>query len=212
MGQKFFVFCIIIIISTGDILGQRFHGGIRGGLVASEVSGDNLSGPNKLGWHAAAFTFTRITDYSDLWLEIMYIQKGSRSVPNEKNNFYEYKFYLQYVEVPLYYRMDIARFTDVDYLDKLLVSAGLSVSVLVNSFESDDGTTIFLPGEKEDFHPAELNLLIGISYPITSYFDFTFGITNSLTPLRPHSGGGKTWYNRGQYNTAWTFGLSYVFW
>ncbi len=211
MGRKFFILLISLVAFFQMASGQRFQGGLRGGLVASEVSGDNLGGPNKLGWFSSAFTFVEISDYADMKLEIMYIQKGSRSVPNEKNNFYEYKFYLQYVEIPLHYRMDISRYTDITFLDQLKVSAGLSVSVLVDHLETDMGTPV--PSEeREDFHPAELNILLGISFPLTSSLDFNFGFSNSLTPIRPHAGGGKVWYNQGQYNTLWTFGISYVFW
>ena len=211
MGRKILVLSFSMVMLFQMVSGQRFQGGLRAGLSASEVSGDNLGGPNKLGWFASVFTFKEISDYSDLMLEIMYIQKGSRSVPNEKNDFYEYKFYLQYVEVPLHYRADISRYTDITFLDKLKVNAGLSVSVLVDYLETDMGTPV-PPGEREDFHPAELNILLGISFPLNSLFDFNFGFSNSLTPIRPHAGGGKVWYNRGQYNTVWTFGLAYVFW
>ncbi|TVQ14983.1 MAG: PorT family protein [Bacteroidetes bacterium] len=211
MSRIFFVLTLVIVLFCQALYGQRFQGGLRGGLVASEVSGDNLGGPNKLGWFSSAFTFVGITDYSDLMLEIMYIQKGSRSIPNERNQFYEYKFYMQYVEVPVHYRMDIARYTDLAFLEQLKVNAGLSVSVLVDHLETDMGTPV-PSDEREDFHPAELNLLLGLSFPLSNSIDFNFGFSNSLTPIRPHAGGGKVWYNRGQYNTLWTFGISYVFW
>ncbi len=211
MGVKIFLMALAFFSASQFVLGQRFQGGIKGGIVASEVSGDNLSGPNKLGYHASVFTFTEFSAFSSMMLEIMYIRKGSRSVPNEKNNFYEYIFELHYVEVPVHYRMDISRFTNRSYLESLRVSVGLSASVLVDVLETDMGTPV-PAAEREDFHPTELNILLGFSYPLSSSLDFNFGFSNSLTPLRPHSGGGKLWYNRGQYNTLWTFGLSYVFW
>lgn len=211
MGRKILVLTISMVLFFQIASAQQFQGGLRGGLVASEVAGDNLGGPNKLGWFASAFTFVEITDYTDLMLEIMYIRKGSKSVPNERNNFYEYKFNLQYVEVPLHYRMDISRYTDITFLDRLKVNAGLSLSVVVDYLETDMGTPV--PAEeREDFHPAELNILLGFSFPLSSSLDFNFGFSNSLTPIRPHAGGGRIWYNRGQYNTLWTFGVSYVFW
>lgn len=203
---------MIWIFTSSPLVAQRFEGGIRGGLVASEVSGDNLSGPHKLGWYASAFTFTPISEYTSLKLEIMYIQKGSRSIPSERNQFYEYKFYLQYVEIPVHLRMDISPYTTIDFLEQLNVTAGLSVAVLVDDFESDDGTTTFLPGEKEDYHGVELNLVLGLSYPLSESLDFYFGFSNSLTPIRPHSGRGRLWYNWGQYHTLWTFGLGYIIW
>lgn len=212
MVQKKILMLLVLLLILSGAKGQVFDGGIRAGLTASEVSGDNLSGPARLGWYASTFTSLQINEYSNLMLEIMYIQKGSRSVPAEKNNFYEYKFYLQYVEIPILFQTDISRFTSNSLLDKISVNSGLSVSVLVDHLESIDGTTIFLPGEKKDFHAAELNFLLGFSIPISSALEFRMGYSNGLTPIRPHSSGGKVWYNRGQYNSVWSFGMAYTIW
>jgi hypothetical protein len=200
--------CLLLFISHA----QTFHGGLRAGLTASEVSGDHLSGPNKLGWYASVFTFTPVSPYTDLLLEIMYIQKGSRSIPKVKNNYYEYYFNLQYVEMPLLLRMDISRFTDNSVIERMSFTTGLSVSVLVDYYETDDGTTGFQPSLSPGFFPAELNFLAGLAFPLSSAMDFRIGFSNGLTPMRPHASGGRTWYNRGQYNTVWTFGLSFNIW
>jgi hypothetical protein len=212
MTLKKTLLLVYFISSITFVNGQVFDGGIRAGLTASEVSGDNLSGPSKLGWYASVYTSLQITEISDIILEIMYIQKGSRSIPSEKNNFREYKFYLQYVEIPLQFKTDISQFTSNSVMDKISVNAGLSIAVLVDNLESDDGTTIFLPGERNDFHAAELNLLLGFSIPISSSIDFRMSYSNGLSPIRPHAGGGKTWYNHGQYNSVWSFGMAYTIW
>lgn len=209
---------LILIISSlllwqlpQEIPAQRFQGGLRAGITASEVSGDNLSGPNKLGFFGSVFTFTPLSEFSNLMLEVMYIQKGSRSIPNEKNDFNEYKLYLQYAEIPVTFHWDISPYTDLIFLEKLTINTGLSASFLVNYSESVMGAPV-PPEERQDFFPAELNIILGIAFPVSQSLDFTFGFSNSLTPIRPHSGGGKVWYNRGQYNSLWSFGLSYVFW
>jgi hypothetical protein len=51
-------FFILIVFITGIRIAeaQRFQGGLKAGLVGSEVSGDNLSGPSKPGFYASAFT------------------------------------------------------------------------------------------------------------------------------------------------------------
>jgi hypothetical protein len=204
-----FGFCL----TSHLVFAQRFDGGLKAGMVASEVSGDNLSGPNKLGFYASVFTFTPISDNSSLQLEIKYIQKGSRAIPTERNNFNDYRLHLQYVEVPVILRTNISSFTDIRQLDKFLFLGGLSFSSLVRHFEQDEeGLDVTGSPRGNEFYDAELNIILGFSYPITPSFDFVFGFSNSLTPLRPHAGGGRVWYNRGQYNTLWTFGLSYVIW
>ncbi len=204
----FFIFCSLI---TGHLAAQRFEGGLRAGMVASEVSGDNLGGPNKLGWYASAYTFTPVAENVSMKLEIMYITKGSRSVPTEKNDFLEYTFHLQYVEVPVLVLVDVSQYSQSPVLEKLVLHAGLSGSVLVGYREQEFGLDKPV-SELEPFHPAELNILLGFSYPLTERVDFHFGFSNSLTPIRPHSGQSKVWYNRGQYNSIWTFGVSYNLW
>lgn len=204
----FFIFCFLL---TGHLAAQRFEGGLRAGLVASEVSGDNLGGPNKLGWFASAYTYTPLAENVSMKLEIMYITKGSRSVPNERNDFLEYTFHLQYVEVPVLVLVNASQYSQSPVLEKLVLHAGLSGSVLVGHREQEFGADVPV-SEVESFHPAELNILLGFSYPIGERMDFHFGFSNSLTPIRPHSGQAKVWYNRGQYNSIWTFGVSYNFW
>ncbi len=205
----FLIFCIFWFFVT-TLCAQKFGGGFKGGMVASEVSGDNLAGPNKLGFYASAFTFLPIGQQAYIQGEVMYIQKGSRSVPNKHNNYYDYRFTLQYVEVPVLYVQDLSRFTSISYLSNLVVHGGLSVSILTQHEENEGGYT--LPSDPSSFNPAELNLLLGFSYPISETLFFNLGYSNSVTPIRPHSSGETTWNNYGQYNTLWTLGMSYVVW
>lgn len=206
---RFFIICLICC-SASTLSAQNFGGGFKGGMVASEVSGDNLAGPNKLGFYASAFTFLPLGQYAYIQGEVMYLQKGSRSVPNKHNNYYDYRFALQYVEIPLLYVQDMSRFTQINYLSNLLIHGGLSLSILTQHKESEGGYT--LPTEPNTYNPAELNLLLGLSYPISEALYFSLGYSNSITPIRPHASGETAWNNYGQYNTLWTLGLSYVVW
>jgi hypothetical protein len=200
----------LICCAATTLSAQKFGGGFKAGMVASEVSGDHLAGPNKLGFYASAFTFLPIGQQACLQGEVMYIQKGSRTVPNKHNNFYDYQFSLQYVEIPLLYIQDLSRFTSINYLSNLLIHGGLSLSILTHHTESEGGYT--LPSTPNTYNPAELNLLLGLSYPISETLHFSLGYSNSITPIRPHVSGETAWNNYGQYNTLWTLGLAYVVW
>ncbi|MFW5892034.1 MAG: hypothetical protein ACOCUQ_01400, partial [Bacteroidota bacterium] len=150
-----FIYVFLVFQFVTDIgWGQRFRGGLGTGLVASEISGDNLAGPNKLGWYASAYTATSLSEFSELKLSIMYIEKGSRSVPDENNNFFEYRLSLQYVEIPVTFRTDITSFTQNRYLSKLVLETGLSASTVVGSKEQEGGSE--LPEtEIREFYPLE---------------------------------------------------------
>lgn len=201
---------VLICLFASPLSGQNFGGGFKGGMVASEVSGDHLAGPNKLGFYASAFTFLPIGPYAHLQGEVMYIQKGSRSVPNKHNDYYDYRFALQYVEMPILYVQNMARFTNNNYLSRLLLHGGLSVSILTRHKETEDGYVLL--SEPNTYKPAELNLLLGFSFPIRDALYFQVGYSNSITPIRPHASGETAWNNYGQYNTLWTLGLSYIVW
>ncbi|MDX9941883.1 MAG: outer membrane beta-barrel protein [Bacteroidales bacterium] len=206
-GMFFFLVLISLLFCPGKhVMGQRFVGGLKGGLAASEVSGDNLSSPNKLGWFGAVFTNIRVGDFSRVQLELMYIQKGSRSTPNEKNNFYDYRFTLQYAEIPFLLVVDFPWGDAGGFADRISLEGGLSAAFLVGSNEVENDRVLDLSGEKP-YHNQELNLLMGLYYPITGQVHFHLRFSQGITPLRPHEGGTAMWYNRGQYNTVWTFGL-----
>ncbi len=197
-----------LFFGAGFAAGQGFDGGLRAGIAASEVSGDNLGGPDKLGWFASVFTSTGLGAYSRVQLEMLYIQKGSRSRPNEKNNFYDYRFSLQYVEVPLLFIYDFPLGENLRHGGRLSLEAGLSLAFLVAALEKENDLEIDLAQEKP-YNDAELNVLLGLYYPVANRLKFHLRFSQGITPLRPHLGGSQTWYNRGQYNTVWTFGLAW---
>jgi len=200
----------IFILNAYNLKAQRFNGGFSGGLTASEVSGDNQSGPNKLGFNAGIFTYINLNDNSALEMQIMYIQKGSKKNPNERNGFTSYRFHLEYVEIPVLYKFSIPLLDKVEYIGKINYEAGISYARLMRYKEEDNYRTV-LPGEKEDYYYNEANLILGLYYPLSDHLDFSFRSSNSLTPIRPHKGKATVWYNWGQYHTAWTINLSYKF-
>ncbi len=203
------VFFLLFLISLTHLSAQSFKGGLKGGLVASEVSGDHLAGPNKFGLFGSAFTMYPIATHSFLQMEVMYIQKGSRSVPKEENQYFDYRFSLQYLEVPLLYVQDLAAWSS--NLDGALIHGGVSIAKLIQYEETENGASIVSP-INSNYKTVEANLLLGFSYPISNSLFATLGYSNSLTPIRPHASGKTTWKNHGQYNSVWTLGLSYIIW
>ncbi|MGM0375368.1 MAG: outer membrane beta-barrel protein [Bacteroidota bacterium] len=213
--EKFWqtLFLIVILAMQGHsfVDAQSFDGGLKTGLTASEVAGDNLAGPDKTGFFASVFTLYPVSSSGNLRLEIMYIEKGSRAKPSEENNFFDYRFALQYLEMPVIWEQELPSFTSLKHLNDLKIYGGLSGAFLVNAREEENGASILTP-ERENFKNAELNILTGISFPLSSSIEAVFGFSNALTPIRPHASGGKTWIDRGQYHSLWSLGLSYTFW
>jgi len=70
------LFFLASCISQG--YGQKFHFGINGGVTASQLDGDELSGFNKIGYHAALVGGYSITDVHWITLELQNTAYGSR--------------------------------------------------------------------------------------------------------------------------------------
>lgn len=210
--------CMAVVCLTVTGYGQGFGSGFRAGITASEVSGDKSGGANKLGLFAAIYTEYALSERSFWHLELLYIQKGSREFndPEDPDDprqgpFRDYTFSLQYVEVPILYKIHFPVLGGLRLTKHLGGEIGLSFSHVVGHYETNDfGDEITqMMAETRPFRPAELNIIAGFNVPIGTNFVFNARLTQGLTPLRDHASGKQTWYNRGQYNTCWSFGLSY---
>jgi hypothetical protein len=178
---------------------QNFGGGGIAGFSTSQVSGDRLSGFNKVGFVAGALASIPVSERVGVQMEITYIQKGSRKNLNpEKNDFRAYRLDLNYVEVPI--------IVLYHYNKKLVIEGGPSLGTLVHSKEQDEQGSFT---EQRPFKKTELSINAGISYPLISNLMLNWRISNSLLPVRPHVSGETFRLNMGQYNTVLAFTLRY---
>jgi hypothetical protein len=177
---------------------QDFNGGILGGLAASEVSGDRLAGPNKAGLYLGAFVNRYFSPRSSIQMELDFIQKGSRENPDSSNAFQSYLLRLNYIEMPVHYRYD--------FLEHASVEVGLSLGVLINSYEEANGSEAV---SGSDFETFDLCFNIGLFYTLVENLRFNVRYSNSILPIRPHSSGQTFMLNQGQYNEVLSFVLFY---
>jgi hypothetical protein len=155
---------VIILAFSLPILsfaqGGTFKAGVIGGVNLAQLDGDILAGYNKLGLHAGVTVGVQVSDLFRTNLEILYVQKGSRSSKDEQGiaggALTRYSF--DYVEVPLM----------LNYVDGgFMLNAGFSYSRLVRVREmlvaDVDLTTI----EADFVNTNSFSLLAGIGYFIT---------------------------------------------
>lgn len=204
-----FAMFLFLISNSISLYSQRFDGGLKAGMVASEVSGDQLAGPNKLGWFAGVFTNRSVSYYSRLQLELMYITKGSRGVPRE-NQPRDYRFNLDYVETALFLTHSLEKYSSRSYVQKMNAEIGLSFGVLVNAYEEEYDLELDFSSERP-YNQMEGSIWAGIYFPVNDNISLNFRFSNSFTPVRKHASGHVVWYNWGQYHTLWTIGLQYSF-
>jgi len=197
MKKKLLLISLLIIAAVAT-KAQEFNGGILAGIAGTEISGDRLSGPNKAGIYAGAYVNRYFSQRSSVQMELDYIQKGSRSNPDSTNNFQSYLLRLNYIELPVHYRYD--------FIEQASVETGLSLGVLVHSYEEANG---YEWTSGPDFKPIDLSFNIGLFYSLTEDLRINVRYSNSILAVRPHSQGQTYRWNKGQYNEVLSFVLFY---
>lgn len=190
---------ILFLWVQQNVFCQSFQGGIFGGFVSSQVSGDQLAGFNKAGLHGGAFIYRDINERWAYYLRMAYIQKGSRTNSQpDKNIFRSYLLRLHCAEVPL----------TVVYKTKkrIALEAGLVYARIVATYEGDD------TGEFKDqlaFKKNEVSIQASLDYKLSPKFMVQVMAQNSLTPIRTN--GVRSGIFLGQYNSILGFNMHYFF-
>ncbi|HNR49438.1 MAG TPA: porin family protein [Bacteroidia bacterium] len=180
--------------------GQSFKAAVLAGINSSQVSGDELSGFNKVGLFIGGSAILPVSEKSLVEMELLFIQKGSKT-PTPKNGAanYFYKMSLNYLEVPLIYT-----FRPVKYVS---VHAGPTFGVLVGSKEEDNAGE--LTGQIP-FQKTELGIDGGLSVYFSEHLSLTMRLSTSLLPIRK-TGANTPLFESGQYNSGLAFFLQYTF-
>ncbi|MCF8229810.1 MAG: PorT family protein [Bacteroidales bacterium] len=177
---------------------QEFEGGVHLGICASQVQGDNFSGYNKAGLYAGAYVAYQFSKHSVAKLELDYIQKGSREIPDE-NEIVTYKLNIHYAEMPLLYEYIIN--------DRFSVEAGLALGVFIAKKEEYD----YIPQVRdEDFNRFTLSGIVGLYYHFNETWRVNIRTNNSILPIRPHTNNidlPHRLFDEGQYSDLLSIGL-----
>jgi len=188
---------ILFFLFSGFCFSQNFNAGIIYGINTSQVSGDNLSGFNKIGVRLGGFVNRDFGSFITQ-LELQYINKGSRQYISN-NSFEEgYRFTLNYVEIPCLIKKELS--------GKHLIEAGISIAHILNWSEKING--YLEPGI--DINKLDYNLHIGLDYKIINNLYLNTRLSNSFIPIRKHGSGQTYKWNKGQYNTSLSFILLYL--
>jgi len=201
MRHSIFILLLsIVLFSTNDAMAQGFGGGVFVGISTSQVTGDYISGFNKVGFWGGGFTDYRFSPKSTLQLEITYIMKGSRQTPTVDNNGVFYAMKLHYLEIPLLYKWYGIR--------NMSIEVGPHFGILLASGEEDNNGEI--PNDPNvPFKTFELSGAAGLSY----YFwkgriEANARYSNSILPVR---GDVVQWPYGGQLNQVISFSVRYWF-
>ncbi len=194
-----------IVLFTQNTSAQEFNGGIMAGVAGTQVAGDTYSGFHKAGIFAGGFVSLQVSKRSVFQLELEYFQKGSRKNPDaEKNDYEQYLFRVNYIEMPVLYQFVIN--------DRFKVEAGPSMGVLTGYYEEKNEEEI-----KDGNRPARLTLQInaGLYVSLTPRIMFNLRTNNSLLNIRSKNVTGDVLRifpgNYGQFNDCLVMSIYYQF-
>lgn len=198
--KKQLLLLFLLTITSVNIAQNRFVPGVKLGLSASQVSGDNLAGFNKAGLIGGLTLTTKFNTKWSTQLEMVYIQKGSKAINKPSKGLYEYYLLqLDYIEVPLLLQYHQKKFT---------FEAGPSFSYLVREKEYNAYNEI--TGIRP-FNKYEIAINLGVNYVLFDKLEIDWRYSNSISSIRSHLSGASVWYNLGQQNTVMAFTLTYKF-
>lgn len=179
---------------------QGFRLGLRGGITATQVDGDQLQGFDKAGLLGGLTLTRQVSERTGLGMEMLFIQKGSRKpVDKEDNSFYLMR--LTYIEVPFLVRWDAGK--------KIVLETGPAFGVLVASMEKDQiGVINYAP----PFEKREYSFHAGMGYRLSEQMVFDARYSFSLLPIRRfESALNYLYWDRGQFNAVLQLSLNYAF-
>jgi hypothetical protein len=186
---------------------RTFFGGVIMGANFSQVDGDAYAGYYKTGINGGAVLYARINRNFAASLELLYSQKGSRSVFSQFSTSRQYtitdqNIKLNYVEFPL----------QLNYFDKHKshVGAGLSYSRLISSSESITSQPANTYDEsKYPFRKSDLNIIAGGQLHLWKGLFAGLRFQYSLIPIRKNFD--PEFGRAAQYNNMWTVRVMYLF-
>lgn len=198
------IILLILTVSVSYLKGQQFNGGIMAGVAGTQVAGDTFYGFHKAGIFAGGFVNLQFTEHSVMQMELEYFQKGSRENPDSSNNFTQYLFRVNYIELPVMYQYIASK--------RFKIEVGPSAGFLVGWYEERDEYEI-----KGGNKPARVTLQInaGLYVNLTEHLLVNIRTNNSLLNIRSDNATGDVLRifpgNYGQFNDCLVLSLFYQF-
>ncbi len=194
-------FCLIFLglMAVGPTNAQNFEGSLLGGLNATQVSGDELGGFDKLSFFGGVGVEYPFNDQWGIEAEMLYSRKGSQVGNqddfNQSNLLWE-KLKVNYVEVPF-----LAKY---HHNENLSFHLGPSIGYLI-SYEVIPGND-----DQRDFKNFEIGFYGGLDYHFADRFSLLIRYGNSLDSIgTKDSNPIWSFRNTGFINTVAAFGLRY---
>jgi len=203
MIYKYLIAVFLFTATFSGLKAQKrlFHGGLLGGITATQVHNDNSGGFNKIGLYFGGYI---LTEFNDMWIGeigMNYAAKGARENSGDKNvGFNKYVARLGYIEFPVILKIRFSKFD---------IEAGLSFGFLLFGSEFLNGNKQISPTE---YKPFEFAGIIGVNYMFNDKLGINLRSQTSLLPIRTPTEGVFYTNGQAQYNIVMTFAVRYFMW
>jgi len=174
-----FLFFFIFFSQTNNFAQQqRFKAGLNIGLTAAQINGDESAEFNKLGLTAGVRAYTILNEKSDILIEILFSQRGSRTKVLNGTTIPQKIIQLNYIEVPVIYTIKDWYQDDEDY-HKMHFQAGLSYGRLFSNRFENTALEVTAPFLREN----DFSWLAGITFHTNAHVGFYARYTRSMNLL-----------------------------
>ncbi|MFK7982482.1 MAG: porin family protein [Saprospiraceae bacterium] len=175
----FLLLIFVFFIQTNNFAQQqRFKAGLNIGLTAAQINGDESAEFNKLGLTAGVRASTFLNEKSDILIEILFSQRGSRTKVINGTTVPQKIIQLNYMEVPIIYTIKDWYQADEDYY-KMHFQAGLSYGRLFSSKFKNTALEVTAPFLREN----DFSWLAGITFHTNEHVGFYARYTRSINLL-----------------------------
>jgi hypothetical protein len=182
---------LALIITTIEVKAQHANIGIKGGLNAYTINGNNSTGNDyKLGYHVGLLAHFHMSPQFALQPEIVYSVQGISYKVGANN----VDLNLNYVNIPLLFQYM--------FDNGFRLEAGPQLGILASAKTESGGTTTDV---ENNFKSTDISLAMGLSYvkPSTG-FGFDLRYNHGLTNINDSNAFDN-------FNRGFQFGLFYLF-
>lgn len=192
----------VLLFLNFSLFSQSFKAYIHGGVIASQIDGDEHGGYNKPGIFGGVAVSFPLKNDNDLMLEMNYIELGARKNPDlDAGDYTKYVLRTNYIQVPVLYRYNLHR--------NLSLDGGFSFSTLIHTKQFDSSGPIDVSGS--EIKPFNVGAIFGFDLRMNSNWSVLLRWSYSVLPFRDHSSGASFRLNMGQYHNYINTSLQYGF-
>jgi Outer membrane protein beta-barrel domain len=163
---------------------NRFKGGAIFGFNASQMTGDKAAGYHKVGLNAGLRAIILLKPKTDITLDLLYSQRGSRTTQDEALEFRSVT--LHYLEIPVLFHYKDWLETDKSGASyyRASIEAGISYGRLFNTDANDAFKLLFYhPLEKNKLTKNDISVTAGITFMFSAHWGLAARMTQSLNRL-----------------------------